>query len=441
MAPVDATTPPAKLGLWAAVMALIASVVGAGIFSLPRILGPLGPVALIGLALAAAGAGAVAMTFGTLARREPDADGPVSYAVKGFGDGAGFATAWYFWLSAWAGNSAITAAWTGYVVTLFGWDLYDIKAFMIGPPAILAPLIVNLFGSKFASRVQIVATSLTLVVLLVLVVGGIFFVNTEDLGPFNASDAGLSAAVLHATVLSVFSFVGIESVAVLSARIKNPQRNVLRASIIGVTICAILYLLAIYVVMGTVNGEDVHDGLASFALSFDAMFHHPVFGNIVTLAAIASGFAATITWTMLAAEMPRSAAEQGLFPKAFGELNSKGVPVKGLVISTVLAGGLLGVIKLIHPENGIFPIISVLVGVASSVTFLVCSAAMLRMALGDRSTGGKWKFDAITAAAALAFAVVIIVGCLFSGFGSLAVGIVWGAIGYFVYRAVTTETR
>ena len=56
----------------------------------------------------------------------------------------------------------------------------------------------------------------------------------------------------------------------------------------------------------------------------------------MAIAVIVSGFGALNGWTMICAEMPLAAADDGLFPARFKRMSKNGVPAFGLVASTVL---------------------------------------------------------------------------------------------------------
>ena len=88
---------------------VVGSMIGAGIFSLPRTFagatGPLG--AIIAWTIAGTGMLMLAFVFQRLAIRKPDLDaGIFAYAKAGFGDYVGFNSAFGFWASACAGNTS-----------------------------------------------------------------------------------------------------------------------------------------------------------------------------------------------------------------------------------------------------------------------------------------------------------------------------------------------
>src|SRR6186997_2562441 len=102
-------------GLGVAISLIVGSIIGVGIFNLPTSLAVYGPISLVSLGLTTIGALALAMLFASLSRRLPADGGPYAYARSAYGNGLGFANAWSYWITAWAGNAAIAVGWVLYV--------------------------------------------------------------------------------------------------------------------------------------------------------------------------------------------------------------------------------------------------------------------------------------------------------------------------------------
>ena len=134
------------LGLPQATALVIGSIIGVGIFSLPYSLAGYGPISLLAMALTTVGAVALALLFAVLSRRLPAAGGPYAYARPAFGNGVGFANAWSYWITAWAGNAAIVVGWVFYVehfvnrAGVAGWSI------LIALVGLWVPAAVNLTG-------------------------------------------------------------------------------------------------------------------------------------------------------------------------------------------------------------------------------------------------------------------------------------------------------
>jgi APA family basic amino acid/polyamine antiporter len=91
------------------------SIIGVGIFNLPTSLSGYRPITLVSMGLTTVGAIALALLFAALSRRLPADGGPDAYARVAYGNPLGFANAWSYWITAWAGNAAIAVGWVLYV--------------------------------------------------------------------------------------------------------------------------------------------------------------------------------------------------------------------------------------------------------------------------------------------------------------------------------------
>src|SRR5436190_3747939 len=111
--------PPARpekgFGITTATALVVGSVIGVGIFNLPTSLSSYGPISLVSMGLTTVGALALALLFASLSRRLPADGGPYAYSRVAFGNPLGFANAWSYWITAWAGNAAIAVGWVLYV--------------------------------------------------------------------------------------------------------------------------------------------------------------------------------------------------------------------------------------------------------------------------------------------------------------------------------------
>jgi basic amino acid/polyamine antiporter, APA family len=333
-----------ELGLTSATGLVIGSIIGIGVFTMPAVLAAAGTSSLIVLAVVAVGAMLLAVLFGQLTRRVPNSDGGLyAYARHEFGDFAGYLTAWSYWISAWAGNAAIAASWVFYVDALLGithpsgWANWGIALLGLWVPAA-----VNLVGLRQMAWFQNITVVLKFLPLLFVGVVGWFFVSRANFGPFNTSGGSLYDAIGIAAGVALFSFIGVECAAITAKRVKDPRRNVGRASVLGTGACAILYLLVSAAVMGLVPHHALVGNKAPFVNAFEAMFPHgPWAGKLIAALAVISGIGALNGWTLVNAELPRAAANDGLFPQAFGWSDRNGNAWFGIVIDAVLPSLLL----------------------------------------------------------------------------------------------------
>src|SRR5919112_2009397 len=269
-----------------------------------------------------------------LSRRLPASGGPYAYARTAFGNTWGFANAWSYWITAWAGNAAIAVGWVLYVEVFVntGHDrLWSILLVLVG---LWVPALINLSGVKNVGAFQVATTILKFVALAFMATVGLFYVESANFTPFNASGGSALGAVGGGMAIALFSYLGVETASVAAAKVRDPGRNVPRATILGTLATAVVYVLALVAVFGILPSSELADATASFSSAVDAMFGGTLWGNVIAAVVVVSGFGALNGWTLITAEVPLAAARDGVFPGRFKALNGHGVPAFGIVAST-----------------------------------------------------------------------------------------------------------
>jgi Arginine deiminase/Amino acid permease len=99
------------------------------------------------------------------------------------------------------------------------------------------PAGLNLAGVRNMAWFQNLTVVLKFLPLLFVAVVGWFFVKSANFGPFNASGGSLYTAIGIAAGVALFSFIGVEVAAMTAKRVRNPRRNVGRASVYGTAAC------------------------------------------------------------------------------------------------------------------------------------------------------------------------------------------------------------
>jgi APA family basic amino acid/polyamine antiporter len=337
------SAPAASLGLPSATALVVGSIIGTGVFTMPAVMAGAGTSSILTLTVIAAGALLLGVMFGQLTRRIPHHEGGLyAYARHEFGDFAGYLVAWCYWITCWAGNAAIVASWVLYVEELFGInDPSNLVNFGIALTGLWIPAIINLVGVRQMAFFQSVTVVLKFLPLLLVATVGWAFVDGANFGPFNASGGSLYDAMNMAAGVALFSFIGVECAAIAAGRVRDPRRNVGRASIVGTAASGLLYIGVTAAVMGLVPHDQLVDDGAPFVAAFDTMFGGSWTGKVVALTAVISGIGALNGWTLVTAEMPYAAAKDGLFLNHFAKENRRGMPWFGIVVSTIVASALM----------------------------------------------------------------------------------------------------
>ncbi|MEV7726107.1 amino acid permease [Streptomyces sp. NPDC087917] len=426
-----------RFGLPVAVCLVMGNIIGGGIFLLPASVAPFGTISLVAFAVLTAGAIALALVFGHLARRHPQTGGPYVYVRAAFGDFAGFLAAYSYWITTWVSNAALAVASVGYLAVLFPAVGTHRWSMCLAALAVQwLPALAHLAGTRCVGAVQLVATVLKLVPLLLVAFGGLFFFDPANLGPFRAGDQSPVGAVSAAAAILLFSYLGVESAAVSAGEVRDPARNVGRATILGTTGAAVVYLLGTLSVFGLVAHEELLTSQAPFSDAVDAMFGGTWGGTLVACAAVISMVGALNGWTLLSAQTPYAAAKDGLFPKVF-EKRRRGVPVVGVLVNAVLAS-CLTVYNYTAGSEGVFEVLVLVTTFTATVPYLLSTAAQLYFLASGRSeqvSRGRLVRDATLAGVAFAFSMWLVAG---SGYAAVYQGVLFlfaGVLGFALMSA------
>jgi len=333
---------PKQIGLWTATSLVIGNMIASGLFMLPATLGVYGGISLIGWIVSGLGAMCLALVFAWLSKLKPDATGgPYAYTHAGMGDFASYLVAWGYWISVWCTNAAIAVAFVSYL-TAFIPALGDnpILSVSTGLAAIWFLTWINTQGLKEAGVVQVITTILKIVPLIVITIGGLFYLNSEHFIPFNLSSQSTLSAVTSTTTLTLFAFLGLECATIPSGQVINAEKTVAKATIVGTLITTVLYIASTVAIMGLIPPDILSQSKAPFADAAASIWGEGA-RYLVAGGAVISTFGALNGWIMVQGQMPYAAARDKLFPRIFARESKKGTPVFGIVMSSVLVSVLM----------------------------------------------------------------------------------------------------
>ncbi|MBY0375742.1 MAG: amino acid permease [Bryobacteraceae bacterium] len=346
------------LGLWGAVSIVIGTVIGSGIFLVPkRAILKVGDtpelffVWVFGGLLSLAGA----LTYAELAAAIPESGGEYAFLRKAYGRLWAFVYGWTQLLVAKSGSVATLA--TAFYLALSNFvpelkaTFYRIDA-PIGPGGgpleitygqllaivlILALAVVNFFGVRFGGGVQIAVT-----IAKVGLIGGVTVIglawsggSVSNFSTEIAPDPGGLAGFFAALVGILWAYDGWNNVSMVSAEIKDPQKNLPRALIYGTAAVMAIYLAANAAYFYVLSAQEV-----SQADIVPTELMRKIFGAkgaaAVSIVAMVSIFAALNGSILSGARVPFAMARDGLFFRAVGDVHPRyGTPS----ISTFLLAG------------------------------------------------------------------------------------------------------
>ncbi|UQS85720.1 arginine-ornithine antiporter [Apilactobacillus apisilvae] len=336
-----------KLNLYELIGLVVGSIIGGGVFNLMNDISAnagAGAV-IIGWIITGIGMLSLALTFQNLTIKRPDLQaGVYSYAEAGFGRYMGFNSAWGYWLSVWLGNisyaTLLMSALT-YFFPIFD-NGHNLISFGVGSIFLWICHFLILRGIQSASFINTIITFTKLIPLFLFIVIMIiaFKLNvfTTDFWlmgnkPFNFSD--VLGQVKSTMLVTVWVFSGIEGAVIFSGYAKK-RKDVGRATVLGIVIVALIYMLVTLLSFGVMKQAQLsHLGQPAMAYLLQSLIGK--WGAIiVNIGLIISVIGAWLSWTMFASEVPYEAAKVGTFPKTFAKENKNGAPINSLIFTNVL---------------------------------------------------------------------------------------------------------
>lgn len=336
-----------KIGLAMLTAIVFSSMVGAGIFSLPQNMAEVAGVNAIIAAWIITGVGILFLAgcFLHLSRLKPELDGGIyTYAKTGFGDLAGFFSAWGYWLCA-------TIGVVGYLVVAFAAlgsfvDTPNSIIFgegntlwaLVGESAILWLVhYLVLRGVKQAAFINLLATLAKSLPLIAFIV---FAYYAFDMQTFDADRTGATLntpfmdQVKSTMLITLWVFTGIEGAVVLSQRAKR-RSDIGRATYIGVILALVLYIAITLLSLGVMSRIDVAALSNPSMAGLMAQMTGSVGKWVISIGLIISVLASYLSWILYSAEVPYTAAKYDAFPRIFTKQNEQGTPYASLMLTSL----------------------------------------------------------------------------------------------------------
>ena len=406
------------MGLWMALALVMGSMIGSGVFLLPASLAPLGWNSVFGWMITVAGALCIATVFAQLSRAVPKAGGPYAYTRAAFGDGAGFAIAWAYWISMWVGNAAIA---TGAVSALS--KIFPVVGETGTSAAITVAIVwfftlINIMGTKLAGQVQLIWTIIKLLPLIA-VIGLAAWVLADsgaaNVRPFIASEISLSA-ISTATILTLWAMLGLETATVPADKVTDPERTIGRATLLGTGGAGLLYIVVCSAVVLMLPAALTAASPAPFADFVETYGGNSNAGFVIAAFAAISALGALNGWVLCQAELPAAMARDGLFPAFLAKAAPNGTPRNAHVFTTTL----LTIVILMNSSRSMQSMFEFLIVLTTSI--------VLVMYLGSTAAAfWLWRKGAVKANAA--FPLIMLLAALYALwtiYGAGAEALLWG---------------
>jgi basic amino acid/polyamine antiporter, APA family len=339
----------------------IAAVIGAGIFStIGAAAYDGGPGVIFLFVITAITCGFTALCYAEFASRVPVSGSAYTYSYVTFGEVVAWIIGWALILEYAIGNIVVAISWSSYFdnilqgvgIILPRWMVTDtttaLKLYeaaqaagkplenlawtaapMLGDtrlifnlPAFVIVILVTILayiGIKESKKSANAMVGLKLIVLLVVVVVGVFFINTDNWTPFFPNEFG---GVLKGVSAVFFAYIGFDAISTTAEECANPQRDLPRGMIYSLIICTVIYIVIALVITGMVNYSEFQGVADPLAYVFDKI-GQPKVGYFVSVSAVVAATSVLLVFQIGQPRIWMSMSRDGLLPKAFSRIHPK----------------------------------------------------------------------------------------------------------------------
>jgi len=325
------------LGTLESYAALIGILIGAGIFQVTsQAWAVTGPSVILGYLILTPAILATSIPYAaylsTPLGREPGGEYlHISRTLSGFR--LAYVGAWLKIISYIGAGAYLANAMAGYLIALSGNRINE-QRFRL--PLALAALVIfyliHVIGIRWFGRFQVLMSALKCLALLVLIVPGLFVLQSSNYVPFFTHGAtGFGASLLPL----FFAYAGFESIAQTAGEVKDSTRRLPRILLKGITITALFYVFTSVVTFGVLPGGRLQASSAPMAevASIYLPSGAAIFVTIGAIAAIMTALNGTI---FVPSRLAIMFVEDGLAPRWLGFINqATATPIRGLTLTLI----------------------------------------------------------------------------------------------------------
>ena len=324
-----------KIGLTGAIFLMVGNVVGASIFILPgNLAGIAGPAVFIAYLIAI-----IPAFFNSLVAAQVGSILPVSASDYVFTSTVlhpvlGFLKVWAAMLGALVGGPLLAYGFSDYMAFF----LPDVDRVVIATSLVAFITALNLLGIRSSVKLQMVMVSIFVTALLILSIGGLFYLDTELLTPIAPMGWG---AVISVAVPAYYSYTGFTMLLSITEEIKDPARNVPLITFYTFLIVAFIYTSVTFVVPGLIPWQEL-GSIAAPLSAAAATFLPEWYSSAITIAAL---LAAGTSINMVIITCSRSVfavARNRIYPEVLSHVSARtGEPdASTLLVSLVILVGI-----------------------------------------------------------------------------------------------------
>ncbi len=336
-------------------MLALGGVIGAGLFvGSSAVIASTGPGAFITYAITGLIVALVMRMLGEMAAAHPSTGSFVDYARMAFGRPAGYMTGWLYWYF-WVIVVGFEAVVGGQII--HGW-LPDIPVWVIALGLMMSMTLLNLMSVHSFGEAEYWFAGIKVAAIVVfLVVVGVYvfklwpgstasFSHLTDHGGFLPHGV---TSLFTGVVVVIFSMTGVEVATLAAAESEDPARNIRKAVNTVMVRILVFFVLATFFIVVAQPWTDITPGKSPFVTTFEHI-GIPGAGDMLTVVILVAVLSVLNAGLYTSSRLLHVLASNDEAPRWMAAVSAKGVPVRGVIASTLVGYGCV-VIAALWPDT------------------------------------------------------------------------------------------
>ena len=372
---------------WDLVAVVLNGVIGAGIFGLPsKVFALAGDYSIFAFGVCAVCVTLIVLSFAEVASRYSGTGGPYLYAHETYGPTIGFTVGWLVWIARLTSFAANCNLLPDYLGLFFPGASTGVPRALIVTGVVLALATVNALGIRVFAGTSNGLTIGKLLPLLVFVIAGLFFI---DPARFSFATAPGYHSFSQSVLLLVYAFTGFEMAVIPAGEVRNPERTLPPALLMGMAVVVTIYILTQAVCIGTLPGL----ATSQRPLSDAAAHFLGTWGAVMMTVGIVLSLAGNLNVLILAgSRVVFAMAERDELPPALAVIHPRfRTPLAAVILTTA--------VMLVLTLSGTFVYLLTLSTLSRLVTYLVTCSALPVLRRRDGAPAAAFRMPGGTAVA------------------------------------------
>ncbi|MEU3981111.1 amino acid permease [Streptomyces sp. NPDC026672] len=334
-------------------------IIGTGIFVLTGTVAKnnAGPAVALAFVVAGVVCALAALCYAEFASTVPVAGSAYTFSYASLGELPAWIIGWDLVLEFALGTAVVAVGWSGYIASLLDNAGVHLPAALSGREGaqgfgfdILAAALVLVLtgilvlGMKLSARITSLVVAVKVVVVLIVIIAGAFFVKAENYRPFVPKPQPVEAGgnlqapliqlmfgwapanfgvmgVFTAASVVFFAFIGFDVVATAAEETRNPQRDMPRGILGSLLICTVLYVAVSVVVTGMQKYTQLSVD-APLADAFKAI-GHPWYAGVISFGAAVGLTTVCLILLLGQTRVFFAMSRDGLLPRFFSRVHPR----------------------------------------------------------------------------------------------------------------------